>query len=138
MGLPIFDSPHTPKLVKTEHVLAKIHGDHPYGRFNTWLALKVTRSVGSMTCAYIFAVIALISLPAALASGNVIVIVSWVAQTFLQLVLLSIIIVGQSVLQAASDARAEADHTTITLLYKLNEQQMEILQALHAKPASKR
>jgi hypothetical protein len=129
---------HAPKLVKAEHVLAKIHGDHLYGRFNTWLALKVTRSVGSMTCAYIFALIALISLPAALGSGNVIVIVSWVAQTFLQLVLLSIIIVGQSVLQAASDARAEADHETITLLYKLNEQQMEILQALGAaKPKHK-
>ncbi len=49
-----------------------------------------------MWCAYIFAAIALISLPAALRTGDAIVIVAWLAQTFLQLVLLSIIMVGQS------------------------------------------
>jgi hypothetical protein len=37
-------------------------------------------------------------------------IVSWVSQTFLQLVLLSIIIVGQNVLAAASDKRSEATY----------------------------
>ena len=35
------------------------------------------------------------------------VLVSWISQTFLQLVLLSIIIVGQNILAAASDKRAE-------------------------------
>ena len=50
-----------------------------------------------MWCAYIFAAIALISLPSAIKSGDIIVIVAWVAQTFLQLVLLSIIMVGQNV-----------------------------------------
>ena len=68
------------------------------------LALVITRSVGTMACAYVFAAIALISLPAAINSGQVIVIVAWIAQTFLQLVLLSIIMVGQSVQSAASDA----------------------------------
>ena len=63
--------------------------------FNAKLALLITRSVGTMACAYLFAAIALISLPAAISSGQVIVIVAWVAQTFLQLVLLSIIMVGQ-------------------------------------------
>jgi hypothetical protein len=75
--------------------------------FNDKLAAKITKAVGSMGCAYIFALIAFISLPAAIASGNVIVIVSWVAQTFLQLVLLSIIMVGQGVQSANSDARTE-------------------------------
>jgi hypothetical protein len=46
-----------------------------------------------MWCAYIFAAIALISLPAAIKTGESIVIITWVAQTFLQLVLLSIIMV---------------------------------------------
>jgi len=50
-----------------------------------------------MWCAYLFAAIALISLPNAIRSHDTIVIVSWIAQTFLQLVLLSIIMVGQSV-----------------------------------------
>jgi len=76
------------------------------GRFNTWLALRVTAVVGTMVCAYLFAALALVSLPAALATGNKIVIVAWVAQTFLQLVLLPVIIVGQNVQASASDKRA--------------------------------
>ena len=64
-------------------------------KFNRKLAVLVTSGVGTMACAYLFAAIALISLPKAIASHDVIVIVSWVAQTFLQLVLISIIMVGQ-------------------------------------------
>ena len=45
--------------------------------FNAKLALVITRSVGTMACAYIFAGIALVSLPAAISSGQVIIIVSW-------------------------------------------------------------
>lgn len=80
--------------------------DTAYQRFNKMLALKITGAVGSMTCAYIFAGIALVSLPAAISSGSVIIIVSWVAQTFLQLVLLSVIMVGQNVQSAAADDRS--------------------------------
>jgi hypothetical protein len=85
-------------------------GTNPLTRFNTWLAIKVTNGVGTMWCAYAFAALALISLPAAITSGNPVTIVSWISQTFLQLVLLSIIIVGQNVLAAASDKRAEATY----------------------------
>ena len=60
-----------------------------------------------MWAAYVFVMLSLISLPAALTSRNPIVIVGWVAQTFLQLVLLPIIIVGQNVQAAASDKRSE-------------------------------
>lgn len=81
--------------------------DGRYARSSRWLALKVTAGVGSMTCAYLFALVALISLPAALSSGSVIVIVSWVAQTFLQLVLLAVILVGGNLQAAAADKRAE-------------------------------
>jgi hypothetical protein len=121
----------------SSHVQAKIHGDGPVGRFNTALALIITKTVGSMWIAYLFAAIALISLPAALHSGDVIVIVSWIAQTFLQLVLLPIIIVGQNVIQAANDARAEADHETLSAVHRLtvevhaiNEAQTTILNQL--------
>jgi hypothetical protein len=89
--------------------------------FNAKLALVITRSVGTMACAYVFAAIALISLPAAINSGQVIVIVAWIAQTFLQLVLLSIIMVGQSVQSAASDARAAKEFAdTETILDRLD------------------
>ena len=47
------------------------------------------------------------SLPSATRSHNTIIIVAWIAQTFLQLVLLPIIIVGQNVQAAASDKRSE-------------------------------
>ena len=76
-------------------------------RFNTKVALLITRAVGSMWCAYAFALFDLISLPEAIRGGPS-AIVSWVAQTFLQLVLLSVIMVGQNVQAAAADKRAEA------------------------------
>ena len=76
-------------------------------RFNTKVALVITSVVGSMWCAYAFALFDLISLPEAIHAGTAAV-VSWVAQTFLQLVLLSVIMVGQNVQGAAADKRAEA------------------------------
>jgi hypothetical protein len=62
-----------------------------------------------MWCAYAFALFDLISLPDAIRAGTA-AIVSWVAQTFLQLVLLSVIMVGQNVQAAAADKRAEATY----------------------------
>jgi hypothetical protein len=105
--------------------------------FNAKLALVITRSVGTMACAYVFAAIALISLPAAISSGQVIVIVAWIAQTFLQLVLLSIIMVGQSVQSAASDARAAKEFAdTETILDRLDSHTAggikDVLDAIHA------
>jgi len=74
-------------------------------RFNTFLAMHITAAVGTMWCAYLFAMMALVSLPEALHGGTA-TLIAWIAQTFLQLVLLSIIIVGQKVDGAASDKRA--------------------------------
>jgi hypothetical protein len=85
------------------------HGN-PAARFNQWFAVKVTAGVGTMWCAYAFAALAFVSLPSAIASGSVVTLVSWISQTFLQLVLLSVIIVGQNVLAAAADKRAEATY----------------------------
>ena len=118
---------HQPRLVLTRNVLGQIHGTGAMGRFNTKLAVGVTKTVGTMWTAYAFALLALISFPAAIASRNTLVIISWVAQTFLQLVLLPIIIVGQNVISASQDARAEADHITLTTLHAINVQQLEML-----------
>jgi hypothetical protein len=104
---------HTP--VKTVHHLAKaLHPSPSVLReavgeaegFNAKLAVLITRLVGTMWCAYLFTAIALIGLPPALKPGGEGV-VSWIAQTFLQLVLLSVIMVGQNVQSLAADARAE-------------------------------
>ena len=117
---------HVPQLVLNQHVHKDIHGDSFMGRINTRLALGITKVVGSMCCAYAFALLAIISLPAAIKSHDPIIIVAWVAQTFLQLVLLPIIIVGQNVQAAASDARAESDHETLMAIHTLTAEVHEI------------
>lgn len=104
--------------------------------FNAKVAVMLTRGVGTMACAYLFCLIALMSLPAILVEAGVlhrsdvptfltkaglILIVSWIAQTFIQLVLLSVIMVGQSVQSVASDARAEGTFAdTETILDRLD------------------
>jgi hypothetical protein len=131
---------HMPKLVLTHHGHKAVHGESAIGLLNTRVAVRITKSVGSMWCAYLFALLALISLPSAIASGNSIIIIGWIAQTFLQLVLLPIIIVGQNVQAAASDARAESDHDTLIAIHtltaevhKINEQQIKILKTIEER-----
>jgi hypothetical protein len=79
--------------------------------FNGRVAIVLTRVVGSMWCAYAFAVLALVALPAALESGSTLAIVQWISQTFIQLVMLSVIMVGQNILGSAADRRAEMTYT---------------------------
>lgn len=79
--------------------------------FNNWIAKKITDGVATMWCAYLFAAIALISLPSAIRSHDVLTIVSWVAQTFLQLVLLSIIMVGQNLSSRNVEQMIKETHT---------------------------
>jgi hypothetical protein len=77
---------------------------------NNRIGLGITKRVGTMWAAYIFMALTLVSLPAAIATGNTLVIVGWVAQTFLQLVLLPIIIVGQNLQAHESEKRAIATY----------------------------
>jgi len=96
-------------------------------RFNLWLAERITAGVSTMWCAYLFAGIAVISLPKALQSGDSIVIVAWIAQTFLQLVLLSIIMVGQKVQSASVEQKIDETHTAALLeLQELQAMSKEI------------
>jgi hypothetical protein len=109
----------------------------PAARFNSAVAVVITNAVGSMWCAYVFAALALISLPDAIKAGKP-QIISWIAQTFLQLVLLSIIIVGQNIQSAAADKRAEATyedadavlHTAVQIQKHLEAQDAVIEQIL--------
>lgn len=75
------------------------------------IALFITKRVGTMWCAIIFALLSLLSLPKAL-EGGIASSADWGAQTFLQLVLLSIIMVGQNLQRRHSKLRAEADYET--------------------------
>jgi len=90
-----------------------------YARFNKKVALTLTQYVGTMTCFWVFCVLALCSLPAVLSAfhvfhsffpaviikASVIALVAWVAQTFIQLVLLPALMVGQNLQNEAADAR---------------------------------
>jgi hypothetical protein len=92
-----------------------------------------------MWCAYAFALLAFVSFPDAIRSG-LSPTITWIAQTFLQLVLLSIIIVGQNVQSAAADARAQATyedadavlHTALQIQKHMEAQDMEIDRILAA------
>lgn len=99
-----------PHLTKDEHI-----------GFNGRLAVLITNSVSTMWCAYVFAAIAFISLPAAIRGGTA-PLVSWVAQTFLQLVLLSVIMVGQKVAAAASDKQALQTYKDTEALLKMQDE----------------
>jgi len=105
-------------------VAEQLRADTGYQRFNKKLAVGITSNVGTMTSAYLFTVLAFLSLPAILdmtgwvghpfphwmIKPSLIALIAWIAQTFLQLVLLPIIIVGQNVQAEAADKRAEATY----------------------------
>jgi hypothetical protein len=122
---------HVPALVTARSVRPEIHGAGAIGRFNSRVAVLITKSVGTMWAAYLFIVIGLVSLPQAwhaFIHGDTVTGVAWLSQSFLQLVLLPIIIVGQNVISASQDARAEADHLTLTTLHAMNVRQLQMLE----------
>lgn len=122
---------YRPRLVTTHDVQHLVHGAGRLGQFNNRLAVLITRAVGTMGAAYVFVLIAFVSFPQAMSaflSGDTVVGITWLSQSFLQLVLLPIIIVGQNIISASQDARAVADHETLTALQMINVQQLQILE----------
>lgn len=93
---------------KVQDVAMKVHGDNPIGRLNAKVGLRITLVVGTMWAAYVFAAIAFISLPDNIHSTQLLIL--WISSSFLQLVLLPVIIVGQNIQAKAADARAEATY----------------------------
>ena len=85
-------------------------GEGFFAKLNAKVGLKITLVVGTMWAAYVFALIALLSLPSTISSGSLFEIVVWISSSFLQLVLLPIIIVGQNIQARAADKRSEATY----------------------------
>jgi hypothetical protein len=73
----------------------------------------ITSRVGTMWAAMIFAALALVSLPGAIMTHDAVVIVAWIAQTFLQLVLLPIIMVGQRQQGEKTEIRDQETHDEV-------------------------
>ena len=95
--------------------------------FNGWLAVNITNTVATMWCAYAFAILALISLPEAI-NGGTKDLIAWIAQTFLQLVLLSIIMVGQKVAATASDKQALQTYQDAEALLEISNDLHKLVQ----------
>jgi hypothetical protein len=114
---------------------------HPVGtryqRFNKAVAIWIVKNVGTMTCYWLFTVLALLSLPATLhlvgwipkhwiipsffLTFGFIYLIQWIAQSYLQLVLLPSIMVGQTLQNAAADVRsAKSFEDTETILDRLD------------------
>jgi hypothetical protein len=104
-GVGFVHVPH-PRIRQRQHEKPPQTGDERVG-INGKIGVFITTVVGSMWAAYLFALLTLVSLPAAIQSHDKIIIVAWIAQTFLQLVLLPVIIVGQNVQARAADKRAQ-------------------------------
>jgi len=138
---------HKPHPRLAEHSKTKPHTtkDEHVG-FNGRLAMIITNSVSTMWCAYAFALLALISLPDAIHAGTA-ALIAWIAQTFLQLVLLSVIMVGQKVAAQASDKQAVQTYKDAEAILQIqdevhrlikinNDLTEEIHTALHNKKAT--
>jgi hypothetical protein len=84
-----------------------------------------------MWCAYAFACLALVALPSA--TGSPLLLIQWVSQTFIQLVMLSVIMVGQNILSRASDKRADMTYQDADATFHESEQiQAHLLEQDHA------
>ena len=101
--------------------------EHEHAGINGRIAVLITSLVSTMWCAYLFAIIAFISLPAAIHGGTA-ALISWIAQTFLQLVLLSVIMVGQKVAAAASDKQALQTYKDAEALLKMQDEVQRLIE----------
>jgi hypothetical protein len=97
----------------------KPKSDSVFARINSKVGLKVTLVVGTMWCA--FTIVALLALPSAVHQGTYYIIV-WLSSSFLQLVLLPIIIVGQNIQAAAADKRSEETYKDAEAVLKEAEE----------------
>jgi len=101
--------------------LRHLDNPNPFIRFNARFGLRITLVVGTMWMAYIFTVITLFALPDAIKQGTYFIIV-WLSSSFLQLVLLPIIIVGQNIQARAADKRSEDTYKDAEAVLKESEE----------------
>jgi hypothetical protein len=119
--MPFEYTPH-PRTVAhvVEHSMHPVKTADERTGLNGRIGLRITVVVGTMWAAYIFALLAFVSLPDTLDQAGIhlgftlgagtILLVAWISQAFLQLVLLPIIIVGQNIQARAADKRSESTY----------------------------
>jgi uncharacterized membrane protein len=130
--------------VLTRHVDHQVHGTGLLARINKAVAVKITVWFGSMWALY-FLVVWMLAWMGWQQSGVLRIIHDPYPFVFLlflsnlvQLWALPALMVGQNVLAAHSDARAEADHETLCILHEINNRQLEILLRVEKLEAQER
>ena len=130
MAIAFVHVPH-PHIAKRKQTGPAKTTDENVG-FNGKVALILTTVVGTMWCAYAFAMLALVALPQA-AGGGSLALIQWLSQTFIQLVMLSVIMVGQNILSRASDKRADMTYKDADATFHEAEQiQSHLIEQDHA------
>jgi hypothetical protein len=105
---------HTPQKVTVTKAEQALNG------FNMQIAVAITKGLGTMVCAYIFAILAIIGFPGFNATPTQY--VQWLSQTFIQLVALSVLAVGQQVLSKQGELMAEEQyHTTMNSYHDIEQ-----------------
>jgi hypothetical protein len=117
---------------KVAAAIAQVHGSGAFGRLNAKVGLRITIIVGTMWSAYLFAIIAFISLPTTIKEHSATVLVLWLSSEFLQLVLLPVIIVGQNIQATAADARSQATYNDAAAILEEAKQIQAHLEAQDA------
>lgn len=122
---------HTPFPHKPRNVNAVHEEEKAAGGINMKIAVLLTHSVGTMWTAYTFSILAIIGLFGILGllSPIVYLLIAWLSQTFIQLVLLPVIMVGQNVLGRKTELQADEQFNTTQKTYHDIEEVMQHLSA---------
>src|ERR1700681_4762036 len=120
-------------LSRMKHKLIHNNDVHPHTRFNKWLALLITNSVGNMwffyfLAAFIFGWMLLAKLGVISFDPYPYALMLLIVGGIFQALAMVAIMVGQNVQAAASDARAETDHETLEAIHTLAAQSIKILE----------
>jgi hypothetical protein len=130
MAIAFVHVPH-PHIAKRKQTGPAKTTDENVG-FNGKIAIALTTVVGTMWCAYAFACLALLVLPQAMGGGTL-TLIQWVSQTFIQLVMLSVIMVGQNIQSRASDKRADMTYQDAdATFHEAGQIQAHLLEQDHA------
>lgn len=128
---------HVPQLVQARDVRHRVFGTGGVNRVNTAIAVFATQVLSNMWFFWFCVLLDLCELPSVIQNPSPIVIVTYISQTVIQLLALPLLGAGQRIIATAQDARAEADHKTLTALHTINVHQLEILRRLDRLEASR-
>lgn len=121
---------HIPQRVLSRDVRHRVFGAGGIDQLNAAIAVAATRLLSNMWFFWFCVVLDLAELPTVVQNPSATLIVTYISQTVIQLLALPLLGAGQRIIAAAQDARAEADHKTLTALHTINVNQLEILRRL--------